>query len=113
MDANAIQNDRDRISSSVKIKREETPSNVSMPYNTLIDSYNFKRELNFENCNPDSSLVENVQDVEIMNKLARIENLCNDLRKKAIADDLTAKEILPRPSLLFETNKLPDDVRIN
>uniref|UniRef100_A0A0N4ZNU5 Nuclear receptor domain-containing protein n=1 Tax=Parastrongyloides trichosuri TaxID=131310 RepID=A0A0N4ZNU5_PARTI len=111
MDANAIQNDRDRISSSVKVKREATPSNTNnMSYSALIGPYNIKREHSFENCNPDSSLVENTLDVELMNKLEHIESLCNDLRKKVINDELTAREILPRPSLLYEVAKLADDV---
>uniref|UniRef100_A0A0K0ESV6 Nuclear receptor domain-containing protein n=1 Tax=Strongyloides stercoralis TaxID=6248 RepID=A0A0K0ESV6_STRER len=90
MDSNAIQNDRDRIGPTKKLKLIKNEST--------------------DDDNLDSSPGnENSEAERIMRDLNGIEDLCNILRTKVFPEHNTARETLKAPSLVYQASSLLTD----
>lgn len=94
MDARAIQNDRDRIGPTKKFKMEKRNSSGD------------EDQLSINSASPQ----RNGDDNKVIEHLAAVEQMCNQLRSCILNDAKNVKETLAQPCMLNHINQLDQDV---
>lgn len=93
----AIQNDRDRIGPTKKLRLMKRSSS------------NEDDRLSLGSMSP---IPRTVGDDKVIDYLHSAEKMCNVLRSKSVEQPKTVKDALARPCYLLEANNLPVDVRL-
>ncbi|KAL3094798.1 hypothetical protein niasHS_006093 [Heterodera schachtii] len=99
MDAKAIQNDRDRIGPTKRVRLSPGPDGKRSSMD--------EDQLSLSSLSPQARY----QDEKLVEHTMTVEALCNVLRKCVLVENKSVQEALAQPSLIFQARDLPIDER--